>query len=487
MADNVIDELQIKIGANANGASRNLGTIKSKLEGIKEAASSLSATSSNLTQFSTALKQLSSIDLSNLKPQVETLKQLSKLNFKNLSGPIKIEINDTQLVQAKEKIKALDDVMSQISTKGIKDTGVTPFVNSVRRLAEVDLSKFDTNTFNKIATGINSIASIEDISDKVNRLVSSLARLANAGDKTKITNKNLPALGRAIRRVAVGLSSAGGIPNEVNAFVSALASLANAGNRTNVTATQLEGLSSSLLHFFSTMQHAPEVSENALRMTEALGQLASAGSKTGSATKTVMASMNKIGSARLDGIKGAIRELGNILEKVAGKAKTAALKIYNHLKKIGSARPSIQSTTNAIKTMIGAMIGFHGITGFANFIKETIELGANLTEIDHIIESVFGDNAEYVDRWAKNAITQFGIAEHSAKQYAGVLSSMFQASQIGYKDAGKMAMDLVELAGDLSAFYNIDTETAYNKIRSGMAGMVRPLRKQHCAYVQKCA
>lgn len=29
---------------------------------------------------------------------------------------------------------------------------------------------------------------------------------------------------------------------------------------------------------------------------------------------------------------------------------------------------------------------------------------------------------------------------------------------------------------DLSAFYNIDTETAYNKIKSGMAGMVRPLR-----------
>ena len=126
--------------------------------------------------------------------------------------------------------------------------------------------------------------------------------------------------------------------------------------------------------------------------------------------------------------------------------------------------------------MIGAMIGFQGITGFANLLKQTVELGANLTEIDHIIESVFGDHASYVDTWAKNAITQFGIAEHSAKQYAGVLSSMFQASQIGYKDAGKMAMDLVGLAGDLSAFYNIDTETAYNKIRSGMAGMVRPLR-----------
>ena len=476
MANNVVDELQIKIGANASGVSRSLGAIKTKLEGIRDAASNLSTTTSNLAQFSIAMHRLSRIDLSNLRTQVSTLKQLSKLNFKNLSKPINIEINDDQLNQAKDKIKALDDVMSQISTKGIKESGMTPFVNSVRRLSEVDLSKFDTNTFNDIATGINNIASIQDISDKVNRLVSSLARLANAGDKTKTTEKNLPALGQAIREVADGLTSAGGIPNEINAFVGSLASLANAGNKTGTTATQLEGLSQALVAFFGTMQQAPVVSENALRMTEALGQLASAGSKTGAATKTVTASINKIGSARLDGIKGAIKDLGNILDKVAGKAKTAALKIYNSLKKIGTARPSIQSTTNAIRTMIGAMIGFRGITGFANIIKETIELGANLTEIDHIIESVFGDNAEYVDRWAKNAITQFGIAEHSAKQYAGVLSSMFQASQIGYKDAGKMAMDLVELAGDLSAFYNIDTETAYNKIRSGMAGMVRPLR-----------
>lgn len=476
MADNVIDELQLKFSANASGTNRSLGTLANKLREIKESVAGIESSSRGLDQFSASLRNLSNIDLKNLSTQVNTLKKLSNIKFDNLSKPIDISVKADSITSATRQIEDFKGVMSGLSKNNIKDTGITSFVNSVRRLSEVDLSKFDTNTFNSVAEGVKSIAAIPDISDRVIRLVDALAKLSKAGDQIKTVSSALPELGRAIQKVAVGLASSGGIPGEIIAFVSALGQLANAGNKTSTTAMQLESLSTSLKQFFASMQNAPIVSENALRMTEALGQLANAGSKTGAAAKSVTDSMNRIGSARLDGIKGAIKDLGNILEKVAGKAKSAALKIFNSLMKIGRARPSLMSTTNTIRNMIAALIGFRGITGFASLLKETIELGANLTEIDHIVESVFGDMSGAVDSWAKSAITEFGIAEHSAKQYAGVLSSMFQASQIGYKDAGKMAMDLVGLAGDLSAFYNIDTETAYNKIRSGMAGMVRPLR-----------
>ena len=476
MADNVIDELQLKFSANASGTNRSLGTLASKLREIKEGVAGIGSSTNELNQFSSALQKLSSIDGKNLTAHVNALKKLSNIKFDNLSKPIDISVKADSITSATRQIEDFKGVMSGLSKNNIKDTGITSFVNSVRRLSEVDLSKFDTNTFNSVAEGVQSIAAIPDISDKVIRLVNALAKLSKAGDQIKTVSSALPELGGAIQKVAVGLASSGGIPSEILAFVTALGQLANAGNKTSTTATQLASLSTSLKEFFASMQNAPIVSENALRMTEALGQLANAGSKTGAAAKSVTDSMNRIGSARLDGIKGAIKDLGSALEKVAGKAKSAALKIFNSLMKIGRARPSLMSTTNTIRNMIAAMIGFRGITGFASLLKETIELGANLTEIDHIVESVFGDMSGAVDSWAKSAITEFGIAEHSAKQYAGVLSSMFQASQIGYKDAGKMAMDLVGLAGDLSAFYNIDTETAYNKIRSGMAGMVRPLR-----------
>ena len=476
---NIIDELQLKFSADTGRVSTKLENLAKALTNVKNATAGLDSAVSGLNSFTGALERLSNLDANKLSKQVSVLNRLSKIDFKNLSTPIDIKVNDEQITSATQKISNFNGVLSNIANKSEKYTGVTQLTSAMKRLSNTDMSGFDAEKFNDISKGVGNFAAIPDVSDKVTRLVSALAKLGNAGDKVASVSDALPNLSGAIQRVAVGLASSGGVPGEVTAFVSALGQLANAGTKTQTTASQLSLLCAAIRDVFSSMQYAPQISENALRMTEALAQLASAGSKTGSAAKGISEAFNKVGSVRLEGIKGAVKDLGNILEQVASRAKSAALKIFNALMKIGRARPSLASTASTIRNMIAAMIGFRGITGFATLLKQTISLGANLTEIDHIVESVFGDMTSAVDSWAKNAIT--------AKQYAGVLSSMFQASQIGYKDAGKMAMDLVGLAGDLSAFYNIDTETAYNKIRSGMAGMVRPLRKQYCAYVQKCA
>ena len=144
---------------------------------------------------------------------------------------------------------------------------------------------------------------------------------------------------------------------------------------------------------------------------------------------------------------------------------------------INSVNKKMFSVGDGIKSVIGGLIGYHGILTALNWGKTTVKLGAAMTEINHIVESVFSqDMVGYVEKWSQDAIKQFGIAEQSAKQYAGTLSAMFQASGVTQKNAGKMATDLVGLAGDLSSFFNVDTAEAFEKIRSGMSGMVRPLR-----------
>lgn len=401
------------------------------------------------------------------------------------------EIDVSSMGELQEHLKSASQSLSNIGEINAKDTGITAFVNSLRRLTEVDLSKFNTGVLQEIIGTINTVSQMGDISGSINRLVSSLARLANAGEKTGQSATALPRLNSALREVITGISSAGGVSAELNAFVGAIAQLANAGNRTGATATQLESLGTAIRDFMASLQNAPEVSQNVVQIVQATAQLASSGAKAGSAAKGIGKSISSIGSgdatARIRAIVGVLGELVKICEKAGGIVKSAVTKIISGLKSLKTPGNGIRGITENIRNMVAAMIGFRGITGLASFVKETVQMGAALTEIDHIVESVFGNLSGYVDDWAKNAITNFGIAEQSAKQYAGVLSSMFQASGVGYQDAGKMGMDLVELAGDLSAFYNIDTETAYNKIRSGMAGMVRPLRKQNCAYVQKCA
>ena len=234
-----------------------------------------------------------------------------------------------------------------------------------------------------------------------------------------------------------------------------------------------------------------EAEESLDRLVKSLQDLNKTLTKVGNTMSSSMGSASKsMNTANQEFSKGKVLvdALYKSASKLGGATVTGIKNLVSQFTQLGRAKNDISGLTTNVKTLLATLIGFRGITGLFNWTKEAVEAGADLTEIDHIVESVFGENMiGYVQDWAANSIEAFGIAGTEAKRYAGTMSAMFQASNVGVKESNKMALDLVELAGDLSAFYNIDTEAAYNKLKSGMAGMVRPLRKQHCACVQKCA
>lgn len=408
------------------------------------------------------------LDENSVTAQIQ--KMIHNASQKQYDFPIKVKVERSDLRQQftdiikgldvgglgdiSEKLRATSVAIKEMSSVDVKSGGVSTFVNSIRKLADVDLSKFDITPITQIQGVVSEVANMGKLESGVVRLVSALARLANAGQKTTAASSALPVLGTNLHKVATGLASAGAIPSELNAFVSAISQLANAGNRTIDTAVNLKALGDAIRALITDLNGAPQANESLIRMTEALGQIASAGGRAGSAAKSIGKSIQGMADertskavSRLTAVKNALKSLVEICQKAGGYVVRGVQKIVTSFKQLRSAGNGLQGATSSIKNMIGAMIGFRGITGLGSIIKQTIELGADLTEIDHIIESVFGDKVGVVDTWAKNAIKQFGIAEHSAKRYAGTLSSMFQASQIGYMDAGKMSMDLVGLAG----------------------------------------
>ena len=398
------------------------------------------------------------------------------------------EVKPDNITGLSEAMKDISKTLVEMDTVDLKGSGINSFINALGRLGEANLDTFNTEMFAKIVEGASSLSKIDNVSNGVNRLIAALARLASAGKKTEIATNTLPALGDALKEVIGRLSSAGGIPAELNAFVSAISGLANAGNKTGDTAEQLDTLADGLVRFMGSMQNAPQVSANVIQFTSALAQLANASGKAGTAGNALSKSLDQMKSKDVEKamtrfkalgaiVKTVITDMYNLLKKGANAVQTFARKIISHFDAIKKSGKGLFSVSDGIKSVIGGLIGFRGLTGIFNFAKEAVMMGADITEIDHIVESVFSqDMIGYVDNWAKAAINDFGIAEHSAKRYAGTLSAMFQASSVDVETAGRMATKLTGLAGDLSAFFNIDTETAFNKIRSGMAGMVRPLR-----------
>lgn len=93
-----------------------------------------------------------------------------------------------------------------------------------------------------------------------------------------------------------------------------------------------------------------------------------------------------------------------------------------------------------------------------------------------MVDVTFGESAAAVNDWAKTMIEKIGMSETAAKKYSGAMGAMLKSMGFTTDEAYTMSTSLVQLAGDMSSFYNLDHETAYNKIRAGLSGETEPLK-----------
>ena len=109
--------------------------------------------------------------------------------------------------------------------------------------------------------------------------------------------------------------------------------------------------------------------------------------------------------------------------------------------------------------------------------KDAVEAASALEEVQNVVDVTFGNNAGTIDRWAKNASSQFGLTETQAKKFASTLGAMMKSSGMAGDEIVGMSTDLAGLAADMASFYNLDFDTAFQKIRSGISGETEPLKQ----------
>ena len=109
--------------------------------------------------------------------------------------------------------------------------------------------------------------------------------------------------------------------------------------------------------------------------------------------------------------------------------------------------------------------------------KDAIQAASDLQEVQNVVDVTFGESASTIDKWAKNAITQFGLTETQAKRFASTMGAMMKSSGLAGEEIVNMSTDLAGLAADMASFYNLDFDTAFQKIRSGISGETEPLKQ----------
>ena len=114
----------------------------------------------------------------------------------------------------------------------------------------------------------------------------------------------------------------------------------------------------------------------------------------------------------------------------------------------------------------------------ARFGVECIETASDLEEVQNVVDVTFGaEGSKKIEKWANEASAKFGLTELQAKRYSSTLGAMMKSSGMTEDEIADMSMNLAGLAADMASFYNMDFDTAFSKIQSGMAGMSMPLRQ----------
>lgn len=109
--------------------------------------------------------------------------------------------------------------------------------------------------------------------------------------------------------------------------------------------------------------------------------------------------------------------------------------------------------------------------------KDAIAAASDLEEVQNVVDVTFGQGASQIESWAKTAGSQFGLTETQAKRFTSTLGAMMKSSGLAGNEIVGMSTDLAGLTADMASFYNLDFDTAFQKIRSGISGETEPLKQ----------
>lgn len=346
---------------------------------------------------------------------------------------------------AQQATRAIGNLQAKLQGLGstlnsLNGASISNFASGMSQLATSlrSVSSIDTRTFSKIATNMEKLGNLDTA-----RLVSSAS---------------------ALKSMATELSGFANISKQSAEITQLTASISKLGSKSaGYAADNIRNLGSALKEVMTTLSNAPRVSNNIIQMTNALANLSQQGSKVGSASRSLITGFSNT-TKSIKSTRSGFRGLASTI----GKFYATYWLVMRAVGKIGSA----------------------------------VDLASQLTEVQNVVDTTFGDMASKVDDFTKTSIQDFGMSELTVKQ----ISSRFQAlgTSIGisseqvangtavankalmsqnntlYKTTDSMAdmsLNLTRLAGDMASFYDVDQADVAKSLQSIFSGTIAPLRR----------
>lgn len=173
------------------------------------------------------------------------------------------------------------------------------------------------------------------------------------------------------------------------------------------------------------------------------------------------------------GIKKAFSGLGNIIKSAFSSGIS---QLNSFVKQLNPLTNLVNVLSNAFNSLKSTIAGAFDISSFANYVKDAVTTASDLVEVQNVVDTVFKNMSDSIYEFTENSRRYFGLGLIQSRQYIGYFGSMLKSSGIKEQFV-EMSENLTKLSADLASFYNMDYDDAFEKLKSGLAGNVMPLRK----------
>ena len=172
------------------------------------------------------------------------------------------------------------------------------------------------------------------------------------------------------------------------------------------------------------------------------------------------------------------------LGKLTVTARSTADGLTRYTTSLRNAGNETKKNTNLFKamtsgvsgTLLQAQVVWNTLKGTATTLGNLAMNGASYYESLNLFATTLGDKAQEAMDWVNMFSDALYLDPSNVMQYMGTFDSLIEGLGVGADDAYLMSQQLTQLTYDLSSFKNLDIETAFEKLRSGIAGELEPLR-----------
>ena len=196
---------------------------------------------------------------------------------------------------------------------------------------------------------------------------------------------------------------------------------------------------------------------------------------------------NLFNNQRINNITDSFNDLSRTTfnSQYIGAVNNTANAVYNYGRALGQATENVQRHANHTRTLfhrLATTVGqfyilYMAVKKVANIYAEWYTKSNDFIENLNLFEVTMRSSTNAALDYAKSVEQIMGIDFADWLNYQGKFQQLSKGFGVASEQADVMSKNLTQLSYDLSSFFNVDAQKAFEKLSSAMAGQVKGLRE----------